>query len=249
MAKVRGGLAQARGEIDMIPDELSVFINCPYDRSYRPFMWAQIFAVYDSGFAPTAAIALNDATTTRLDRIVRLIKACRYSVHDLSIADRPRFNMPFELGLALGIARAGVERESDRSIAILVTDKTKYEDACSDLKGIDPIGYRNAPSHLVYQITRWLNGFKVIQTLPGPAHASSRFEAFWRKLPEFAKQKGFDRMDATWGEMVLTVNSYLRHNPPTTEPGRRRGGKDADLSRALTKFRASLRAKNQPPPE
>jgi hypothetical protein len=48
----------------------------------------------------------------RLDRILRLIRSCRYSFHDLSRVEldrnpppTPRFNMPFELGLAIGLAR------------------------------------------------------------------------------------------------------------------------------------------------
>jgi hypothetical protein len=47
--------------------------------------------------------------TRRLDRILELISACRYSFHDLSRVQlsrgAPRFNMPFEAGLAVASAR------------------------------------------------------------------------------------------------------------------------------------------------
>ena len=48
----------------------------------------------------------------RLDRILDLIGSCRYSFHDLSRVElsqkrpaTPRFNMPFELGLAVAWER------------------------------------------------------------------------------------------------------------------------------------------------
>ena len=58
------------------------------------------------GLAPRATVELA-GSQRRLERIVRLLRNCRYSFHDLSRVslDRnppatPRFNMPFELGLA-----------------------------------------------------------------------------------------------------------------------------------------------------
>jgi len=57
-------------------------------------------------------------TGARLDRILALIQSCRYSIHDLSRIqiDRnppatPRFNMPFELGLAVAYQRSGHNHE------------------------------------------------------------------------------------------------------------------------------------------
>lgn len=55
----------------------------------------------------------------RLDRIFTLIQQCRYSVHDISRIQldagpprAPRFNMPFELGLAVAWASLNPQRHS-----------------------------------------------------------------------------------------------------------------------------------------
>lgn len=78
----------------------------------------------------------------RLDRIFGLIKGCRFSVHDLSRVqlDRrppstPRFNMPFELGLAVAW-----ERISNAGHIWFVMESVSYRlsKSLSDLNGTDP---------------------------------------------------------------------------------------------------------------
>ncbi|MGH2626137.1 MAG: hypothetical protein ACRDHY_05750 [Anaerolineales bacterium] len=59
--------------------------------------------------APPRATLEIPSPARRLDRILELIAACRYSFHDLSRVQlsggAPRFNMPFEVGLAVATAR------------------------------------------------------------------------------------------------------------------------------------------------
>jgi hypothetical protein len=78
----------------------------------------------------------------RLDRIFGLIKGCRFSVHDLSRVqlDRrppstPRFNMPFDLGLAVAW-----ERISNAGHIWFVMESVSYRltKSLSDLNGTDP---------------------------------------------------------------------------------------------------------------
>ena len=60
------------------------------------------------GLRPRATLEIP-SPTRRLDRILELLAACRYSFHDLSRVQlsggAPRFNMPFEVGLAVATAR------------------------------------------------------------------------------------------------------------------------------------------------
>ncbi len=60
------------------------------------------------GLRPRATLEIP-GPSRRLDRILELISACRYSFHDLSRVQlsrgAPRFNMPFEIGLAVATAR------------------------------------------------------------------------------------------------------------------------------------------------
>jgi hypothetical protein len=89
-----------------------VFINCPFDASYRPILDAIVFAVYDLGFVARCALQVDDASQYRLDKILDLIERCRYGIHDISFVaidvntGLPRFNMPLELGLFLGCKRS-----------------------------------------------------------------------------------------------------------------------------------------------
>jgi hypothetical protein len=83
------------------------FLNIPYDQQFEKLYLAYIVGLTALGFAPRATLGVpKDAR--RLNRIFNLIQTCRYSVHDLSRIQldskaprSPRFNMPFELGLAV----------------------------------------------------------------------------------------------------------------------------------------------------
>jgi hypothetical protein len=85
----------------------AVFLNIPYDAQFERLYLAYIVGLTVLGFVPRATLGIPSGAR-RLERILSLIHSCRYSVHDLSRVqlDRhaprtPRFNMPFELGLAV----------------------------------------------------------------------------------------------------------------------------------------------------
>jgi hypothetical protein len=87
----------------------SVFLNIPYDDRFENLFLAYIAGISAFGFVPRATLEIP-FSQRRLERIISLIAASQYSVHDLSRVqlDRasprtPRFNMPFELGLTVGI--------------------------------------------------------------------------------------------------------------------------------------------------
>src|SRR3990172_5954386 len=89
------------------------FLNIPYDRANEPMLVTWIAGLCGFGFQPRATLELT-GSHRRLDRIRRLLSVCRYSFHDLSGGGvvrgapvTPRFNMPFELGLAAGLAWSG----------------------------------------------------------------------------------------------------------------------------------------------
>lgn len=84
-----------------------VFLNIPYDKSIERLYLAYIAGIHAFGFVPHTTLEIP-GSKRRLDRILDLIRGCNYSLHDLSRVqlDRrtpatPRFNMPFELGLAV----------------------------------------------------------------------------------------------------------------------------------------------------
>jgi len=92
------------------------FLNIPYDKNFENLYLAYIVGLTALGFVPRATLGFpRDAR--RLERILNLIQSCQFSVHDLSRIEldrfpprAPRFNMPFELGLAVAWARLGSTR-------------------------------------------------------------------------------------------------------------------------------------------
>jgi hypothetical protein len=86
----------------------SIFINCPFDPEFLPFLRAILFTVFAMGCEPRSALEESDSSALRLEKIYKLIKNCRFSIHDLSRTELspstgfPRFNMPLELVSFLG---------------------------------------------------------------------------------------------------------------------------------------------------
>jgi hypothetical protein len=88
------------------------FLNIPYDKPFENIYLAYIAGISAFGLVPKATLEIPGGGR-RLDRIFQLIQTCGHSFHDLSRIqlDRakprtPRFNMPFELGLAIGWAKS-----------------------------------------------------------------------------------------------------------------------------------------------
>ncbi len=118
----------------------SVFLNIPYDSQFENLFLAYIAAVSAFGFIPRATLEIP-FSRRRLDRILDLIADCRYSVHDLSrvqldrtVPRTPRFNMPFELGLTVGLDRAG---QRGRPWAVCESQVHRIQKSLSDLNGTD----------------------------------------------------------------------------------------------------------------
>jgi len=94
----------------------AVFINCPFDPSYRQIFDAIVFSVCLLGFEPRCALEQESGTEERLAKILKLIEKCPFGIHDLSYMKMDprtrlaRHNMPFELGLFLGYEFASRQR-------------------------------------------------------------------------------------------------------------------------------------------
>jgi hypothetical protein len=118
-----------------------VFLNLPYDPKFKNLFLSYICATHAFGMVPRVTLEIPGGTR-RLDRIFGLIQSCEYSMHDLSRVqlDRskprtPRFNMPFELGLAVGWEMMGSGRHMWFVMEAVNYRLTK---SLSDLSGTDP---------------------------------------------------------------------------------------------------------------
>jgi hypothetical protein len=117
----------------------SVFLNIPYDPSFIRLYFAYITALSAMGLLPRATLGITG--NRRLDRIASLIASCAYSIHDLSRVqlDRhaprtPRFNMPFELGLAV----AWSQTHPRHKWYVFEAVGRRLTKSLSDLDGTDP---------------------------------------------------------------------------------------------------------------
>jgi hypothetical protein len=88
-----------------------VFINVPFDAEYENTFLALLASLVSLGLNPRCVLEVPP-TIDRLRRLYSLIRSCPFSLHDLSRVQVgrtgpfrvPRFNMPFELGLAAAVA-------------------------------------------------------------------------------------------------------------------------------------------------
>ena len=120
----------------------TVFLNIPYDKRFRSLYLAYIAGLVHLGFVPRVTLGLPSGAR-RLDKILAEIKGCRYSIHDLSRVglDRnppfatPRFNMPFELGLAVAWEKSNPEKHT---WFVFEAENYRVQKSLSDLNGTDP---------------------------------------------------------------------------------------------------------------
>jgi hypothetical protein len=114
-----------------------VFLNIPYDKKFERLFIAYIAGLTALGLVPRATLEIPDSSR-RLDKILVIIRRCKYSVHDLSRVEldrhkpkTPRFNMPFELGLTVAAA-------ARKSWYVFEAVDHRLEKSLNDLNGTDP---------------------------------------------------------------------------------------------------------------
>ena len=107
-----------------------VFINCPFDPGYDEIFRASTYTIIACGFYPVSALQQNDGGP-RLDKLSKLIKSCKYSIHDISMVELdnesklPRFNMPFELGIDYGCRTYGAPALRGKNFLIFESSQHK----------------------------------------------------------------------------------------------------------------------------
>ncbi len=170
---------------------LNVFINCPFDTQYRPSFEALIFTISACGYRARCALEEDDSGDIRFDKLCRLIEQCDRSVHDLSRIelgkdDLPRFNMPFELGLAFGAKRFGGKRQRVKTALIMVAEPYRLPAYLSDLGGNDIAAHHRDPVRLIGLVRRYLHVTPQGAVLPGAARLNQLFERYKAELPKIA---------------------------------------------------------------
>jgi hypothetical protein len=177
-----------------------VFINCPFDEAYKPVFDAVVFAVLACRYRVRSALEITDGGETRLAKIFRLIQASSHSIHDISRVelDRdsnlPRFNMPLELGIALGY-RQYAAAEHPHRVMIVDSERYRYQTFASDLAGIDIAAHGGKPADAIACVRRFLSSDD--PDLPTADVIEALYHAFEAALPSMAaaKQQSMDKLD------------------------------------------------------
>jgi hypothetical protein len=137
-----------------MPFDTNCFINCPFDPPYEKKLLKPIaYTVFVMGLIPHICENPNNGQT-RLQHITDLMRDSKYGIHDicrmgLSSAGYPRFNMPFELGLDMGMRSSGVALYGQKVIFILDAKAHRHTAALSDLAGFDPVIHKENPERII----------------------------------------------------------------------------------------------------
>ncbi len=163
-----------------------VFLNIPYDARFKRLYIAYISGLIHLGLKPRATIEIPGGRN-RLDKVLDLIRSCSYSIHDLSRVqlDRnspfttPRFNMPFELGLA--VAAAKIDDLPDNWF-VFESVPRRVSWSLSDLGGTDANIHSGTPNgvmrelgnafdrqshHERYSVPKVMKTYKTVSSLVG----------------------------------------------------------------------------------
>ena len=196
--------------------ERSIFINCPFDKSYRPIFHALVYAAFDCGLKPRCALEVDDAGDVRLNKILQLIRESRLAVHDISRTeiDRgsrlPRFNMPFELGLFLGARRFGGGIQARKVCLVLDREPYRYQAFLSDIAGQDIRCHDGQPASAIKMFRAWLSALPQARMLPGGAEIIRRYELFQAELPRMLRAIKLRREEMTFQDYGNLVSEWLQ---------------------------------------
>lgn len=131
-----------------------VFLNLPFDDDYAPLYVALVAALTAFGITPRSVLEIPPQDV-RLDRLRAIILECGASIHDLSRVELsgkpdpvPRFNMPFELGLALGH-----HHRVKHTWFILEAVQHRVMRSLSDLNGYDALIHGGTPEGILRAVT------------------------------------------------------------------------------------------------
>lgn len=200
-----------------------VFINCPFDARYQPLFHAIVFAVQDCGFLARTALEVNDGGEVRIGKIKRIIRECRYGIHDISrvqldpASGLPRFNVPLELGLFLGAQEYGAREQRAKCSLILDTEPYRYQTFCSDIAGQDIRAHRDDPCEAVAAVRALLaTALDGAARIPGTSAILSRFVAFQAQLPELCHALFIDSAELQFVELRSLIAAWLARHPLAT---------------------------------
>jgi hypothetical protein len=171
-------------------DEYGVFLNVPYDQGFETLYLAYIAGLVAFRLEPKATLQIPGGGR-RLDRILDLIGGCSYSFHDLSRVElnpsrpaTPRFNMPFELGLAVAWQRF---KQPSHTWCVFESRGRRVGKSLSDLSGTDVYVHNGTPAGVFRELC---NALILADHQPTVAQMSAVYRGLRRRLSGVKKGAG-----------------------------------------------------------
>ena len=166
-----------------------VFVNCPFDDDYVCVFRAIVFAIHDLGFQARRA-QIDDGEVVHVQRIHAESKGSLYSTRDISQVEPggtlqlPRFNMPFEPGIARSMHAAG---RPLHHMLLLEKEPNLHNASMSDAAGMDAKIHAGEPA-LAFEAVRAFFRTKSDTGRPmrGGENIAKRYALFEAKLPASA---------------------------------------------------------------
>lgn len=179
----------------------NIFINCPFDREYiNNLLKPILYLIIQCGFNPRLSLEISDCGQVRLEKIIGIIKECKYSIHDLSKVkakekdEYARMNMPFELGIDYALRSIDDEYMSKKQFLILEAVRYDYMKALSDINGLDTKVHENNTIKILECLYSWISETLKIKGQKPPLkyfydYADFNTNLFEDKLKEFNSEK------------------------------------------------------------
>lgn len=169
----------------------TVFLNIPYDPPFSTLFLAYVAGLSAFGLMPRATLEIP-GSTRRLERIISLIKSCEYSIHDLSRVEldpipppTPRFNMPFELGLAVALDASFPTKR--HAWFVFETAQWRIQKSLSDLNGTDVYVHGGTADGVFRELAK---AFVRSTKQPTVPHMRAIYESTTSVLPKFLADAG-----------------------------------------------------------
>jgi hypothetical protein len=186
------------------PDRWSVFLNVPFDADYEPLFVGLIASLVAIGRKPRCVLELPEQGQGRLFRLFNLIWVCPVSIHDLSrVKPPPRFNMPFELGLAVAFFRLGKKRQ----FVMLEEKKFRLQRTLSDLNGYDPGIHGDTIKGVIGCVLSHLGR---PTGNPLPLQVKRLFHEVWKSVPLLKRNYGRKSIFARpiFADLILVASKF-----------------------------------------
>ncbi|HQY45082.1 MAG TPA: hypothetical protein PK450_12990 [Paracoccaceae bacterium] len=160
-----------------------------------------LFTVVYCGLSPRLATERLENGENRLDKIFMLACDAKFSIHDLSccrssVADEFfRMNMPFELGLDLGIRRCSVDLPSPKKFLIFEQNAYDTKRSLSDLAGQDVAAHRGRYEVVIQKVRDFLRVEAELDA-PGPSRIKADYETCLGWITEKKIHEGHSEKEA-----------------------------------------------------